>query len=90
MAIGFPPIIPLDRVVPDPNARFQRFGIGDTQLFGRPLLTTVPDYLPSRPGWAPSSQPAAPALPAGYTAKAVTAPAEKAAAVPGKLVDLVG
>jgi hypothetical protein len=51
MAIGFPPLIPLDRVVPDPGARFERFGVDNLQLFGKPLDTTVPDYQPSAPTW---------------------------------------
>ena len=40
MAIGTTPIIPLYRVQPDPNARFQRFGVNDSQLFGKPLVET--------------------------------------------------
>jgi hypothetical protein len=41
MAIGTTPIIPLYRVQPDPNARFERFGLNDSQLFGKPLLETA-------------------------------------------------
>ena len=53
MAIGFPPLIPLYRVIPDPNARFDRFGEYNTQLFGKPLVTSIPNYQPSVPAWAP-------------------------------------
>ncbi len=38
MAIGASPIIPLHRVLADPEARFQRFGLNDSQLFGKPLV----------------------------------------------------
>lgn len=31
------PLIPLYQVQADPNARFQRFGRNDGQLFGRPI-----------------------------------------------------
>jgi hypothetical protein len=55
MAIGFPPLIPLDRVVPDPNARFERFGEDDTELFGKPLDTAIPDYQPAQPSWTATS-----------------------------------
>jgi hypothetical protein len=85
MAIGFAPIIPLDRVVPDPNARFQRFGVDETELFGKPLLTAGPNYQPSRPAWTVSSLAAAQAQPADHPAKA---PKADAAPGPGKLVDL--
>jgi hypothetical protein len=39
MAIGMTPLIPLDRVIPDPAARFERFGINNNQLFGKPMVT---------------------------------------------------
>jgi hypothetical protein len=55
MAIGFPPLIPLDRVIPDPNSRFDRFGVDSTQLFGKPLDTTIPNYQPALPAWAVTS-----------------------------------
>lgn len=38
MAVGMAALIPLYRVQPDPNARFQRFGVNDTQLFGKPMI----------------------------------------------------
>jgi hypothetical protein len=79
MAIGFSPIIPLDRVVPDPDARFQRFGVNDTQLFGKPLLAAEPNYRPSLPTWAMSSPATGP----------VQAPSAGAAPGPGQLVDLI-
>jgi len=40
MAIGMTPISPLYRIQPDPNVRFQRFGVNDSQLFGKPLVET--------------------------------------------------
>jgi hypothetical protein len=40
MALGMTPLIPLNRVVPDPNARFERFGQNNDQLFGKPMITT--------------------------------------------------
>ena len=38
MAISMAPLIPLNRVVPSPDARFQRFGVNGTQLFGKPMV----------------------------------------------------
>jgi hypothetical protein len=38
MAIGMTPLVPLYRVMPDPNARYDRFGIDNNQLFGKPLV----------------------------------------------------
>jgi hypothetical protein len=38
MAIGFTPIIPMNPVQPNPDARFQRFGTNESHLFGKPLL----------------------------------------------------
>jgi len=49
MAIGTTPIIPLYRVQPDPNARFQRFGVNDSQLFGKPLVETAPAARAAQP-----------------------------------------
>jgi hypothetical protein len=37
MPVGMAPLIPLNRLQPDSNARFQRFGQNDSQLFGKPL-----------------------------------------------------
>lgn len=37
MPISPTPIIPLYRVQASPEARFQRFGVNDSQLFGKPL-----------------------------------------------------
>lgn len=49
MAIGAIPLIPLHRVLPSPDARLQRFGLNDSQLFGKPLVTlTVPEARPSQ------------------------------------------
>lgn len=38
MTIGATPLIPLYRVQPIPDARLQRFGVNNTQLFGKPLV----------------------------------------------------
>jgi|GEM_PF-519351 len=38
MAIGTAPLIPLHPVLANPEARFQRFGLNDAQLFGKPLV----------------------------------------------------
>jgi hypothetical protein len=48
-------------VVPDPNARFQRFGVENNQLFGKPINLTVADYRPSVPAWAAATPAPAPA-----------------------------
>jgi hypothetical protein len=37
MPIGMSSLIPLNQVQADPNARFQRFGLNSSQLFGKPL-----------------------------------------------------
>lgn len=37
MTIAGNPLIPLYQVQADPNARFQRFGRNDSQLFGKPI-----------------------------------------------------
>lgn len=47
MAVGAVPLIPLYRVQPTPDARLQRFGVNDSQLFGKPLVNVA----------APESQP---------------------------------
>lgn len=38
MGIGFSPLIPLYRVQPNPDERFQRFGVNGSQLYGKPIL----------------------------------------------------
>lgn len=38
MGIGETPLIPLYRVQTDPEARFQRFGVNNGQLFGKSML----------------------------------------------------
>ena len=55
MAIGMTPLIPLDRVVPVPDARLQRFGVNNSLLFGKPLVTFGGESLLA-------SRPAAPAV----------------------------
>lgn len=93
MAIGFPPLIPLYRVVPDPNARFERFGENNVELFGKPLDTAVANYLPSQAPWAPAipaaaeTQPQA-ALAPNYSLLGVGNLAGTGAATPGSLVNL--
>lgn len=42
MGIGQSPLIPLYRLQPDPEARLQRFGVQDAQLFGKPLVNLNP------------------------------------------------
>ncbi len=37
MNLSGTPLIPLYQVQADPNARFQRFGRNDAQLFGKPI-----------------------------------------------------
>lgn len=41
MAVGAVPLIPLYRVQPTPDARLQRFGVNDSQLFGKPLMNVA-------------------------------------------------
>lgn len=49
MAVGAVPLIPLYRVQPTPDARLQRFGVNDSQLFGKPLLNVAtPESQPAR------------------------------------------
>ena len=92
MAIGFPPLIPLDRVIPDPNARFERFGEDNTELFGKPLLTSVPNYQPSQPAWeatTPDFQPQrAPALAPDYSMQAGNLAGRGSSPASGTLLDL--
>jgi hypothetical protein len=38
MALGMTPIIPLNQVLPNPEARFQRFGLNDSKLVGTPVV----------------------------------------------------
>lgn len=84
MAIGFAPLFPLDRVIPDPNARLDRFGDGGYQLFGKPLVTSVPDYVPSQPAWALAGT--SQVLDADFTGTAGST--SGSTAPPGSLVDL--
>jgi hypothetical protein len=84
MAIGFAPLFPLDRVIPDPNARLDRFGEGGYELFGKPLVTSVPDYVPSQPAWAVGGT--SQILDADSSAMAGST--SGSAATPGALVDL--
>lgn len=60
MAIGMPSLIPLYRVQPDPEARFQRFGANDVQLFGKAMVSTGTGTPPApalRPRMVDSSTP---------------------------------
>jgi len=51
MAIGMTPLIPLDRLVPVPDARLQRFGVNNSELFGKPMVTFGgPSLLANPPG----------------------------------------
>lgn len=49
MAVGMTPIIPLYRVQPDPDARFQRFGVNDSQFVGKPMVTFATEARLSQP-----------------------------------------
>ena len=50
MTVGAVPSIPLYRVQPNPEARFQRFGINDSQLFGKPMVrAAAPESRPLQP-----------------------------------------
>lgn len=49
MAVGMTPLIPLYRVQSDPDARFQRFGMNESQLIGKPMVNLGPESLPSQP-----------------------------------------
>ena len=39
MALGSTPLIPMYRALPDPNARSDRFGQNNAQLFGKPMIS---------------------------------------------------
>lgn len=50
MAIGAVPLIPMYRVQTNPDARFQRFGLNDSQLYGKPMISfTAPEARPAHP-----------------------------------------
>ena len=50
MTVGLVPLIPLYRVQANPEARFQRFGINDSQLFGKPMVqVTAQEHQPAQP-----------------------------------------
>jgi hypothetical protein len=101
MAIGAIPTIPLYRVQSNPDARFQRFGLNDSQLFGKPMADfTVPAVRPAqvprtqpRPEEAPvRSQPIvtakpqeSPATAVSYSSRSTSQPGTTA--VPGAFVD---
>jgi len=49
MTVGAVPLFPLYRVQPTPEARLQRFGVNDSQLFGKAMLrVTVPESQPAQ------------------------------------------
>ena len=53
MAIGASPTIPLYRVQPTPDSRLQRFGVNNSQLFGKPLVSIAsPETRPVEPAKA--------------------------------------
>ncbi len=58
MAIASTPLIPLNQVQADPQARFQRFGVNDARLFGKPI-NFAPEAAPrpQRPRIADRAQP---------------------------------
>jgi len=81
MPLDTDPIIPLNRLVPNPDVRFQRFGLNDSRLFGQPLLASGPRIPPAAPNGAaaPAKPPEAAlnpvrveALAAGYSARSET------------------
>ena len=49
MAIGMTPLIPLDRVVPVPDPWLQRFGVNNSQLFGKPMVNFTSGSLSASP-----------------------------------------
>jgi hypothetical protein len=49
MAIGAIPLIPLHPTQLNPDARFQRFGLNDSQLQGKPLVDLVTPETPPSP-----------------------------------------
>lgn len=61
MAIGLAPLFPLNRVQTNPEARFQRFGINDSQLFGKPMVQVAASE--SRPVQPPRENPRPPTNP---------------------------
>jgi len=82
MAIGMTPLIPLDRVVPVPDARLQRFGVNNSQLFGKPMVTFGAGLL-DQPAETIRETPraeAAPKVDSGIGAASGTGPAEPAVA----------
>ena len=104
MAIGTVPLIPLHRVQSDPNSRFQRFGVDDSQLFGKPLVdfASQPQRAVSRTERVPSEElqqgkgqaetelPKSGALELGstYSGKVENRPGTVAAPKPGSYVNL--
>ncbi len=66
MALGSMPIIPMNRIQPDPEARFQRFGANASRLYGKPMVDLVAPKVqtaPSQPTMAPRHDPAQTAVP---------------------------
>jgi hypothetical protein len=94
MAIGMTPLIPLNRIIPDPAARFERFGVNNDQLFGKPMITfgglsTLPaaPRAAAKPEAAPAqASPAADQRPA--LAKWAGSPGAGAKSPLGALVDV--
>ena len=72
MPLGTDPIIPLNRLVPNPDVRFQRFGLNDSRLFGQPLLASGPRIPPAKPPEAALNPVRVEALAAGYSARSET------------------
>lgn len=97
MAIGMTPLIPLDRVIADPAARFERFGVNNGQLFGKPMVTlgglstlpVAPRAIPATPKAEAAPAPASPtADQQPVLAKWAGNPGTGAPATPGALVDM--
>lgn len=101
MTLGAIPTIPLYRVQPNPDARFQRFGLNDAQLYGKPMaefsapavrpaqaprIPTRPEETPVRSQSIVIAKPLeTPATAVNYSSRSTNQPGT--AAQPGAFVD---
>jgi hypothetical protein len=96
MAIGMTPLIPLDRVIADPAARFERFGVNNDQLFGKPMVTfggltilsTATRTVTATPKAETASTPPSPGTEPKPLVKWAENPGAGAPSSPGALVDV--
>lgn len=79
MAIGAMPLTPLYPVQANPDARFQRFGLNDSKLEGKPLLDLTPSEVRPAP---PQRTVARPAVQHRSTMETPAAKSEPAMAEP--------